>query len=202
MNPPLIFTEAFRYAVDPPDLRSEKDTWDFALDQRAFGPRRLLVVTARRDGRVLGLAHCGRTDPPEIGLAACLDSLDDGAEAAVAYCDEAVSEDPAPDLGDRFGAARRAAAQYGVYLVDWIMCDDTVFRSLRMLLEPDTERWDVATAGCRRSDADVTATVPLVERVQLPSLARWAAPWRRATRPRRFGRSAGRRDPRVPRTGR
>jgi hypothetical protein len=52
----LTIVEGFRYTGEEIDL-STNDTWSFALDQRAFGPRRLMVVSARQDGGVLGLAH-------------------------------------------------------------------------------------------------------------------------------------------------
>jgi hypothetical protein len=63
--------EGYHYTGDELDL-SGTDFWGYALDQRAFGPRQLVVVTARRDGAVVGLApglaHCERTEPPESAL--------------------------------------------------------------------------------------------------------------------------------------
>src|ERR1035441_10641943 len=75
--------EGYHYTGDDLDL-SGTDFWGFALDQPAFGPGRLVVVTARCDGAVLGLAHCERTELPELALKCCLAALDDGATAAVA----------------------------------------------------------------------------------------------------------------------
>jgi hypothetical protein len=121
-----------------------EDGFAFALDQRAFGPRRLLVVFGDRSGKVLGLAYTERTDPIEPALACCLDYLGKGAAAAVAYCDEAVRWGPPPDdLADRFDSARAVCRSYGVHLVDWFSCDDDLFRSTRCALEPGSEWWDV-----------------------------------------------------------
>ena len=100
--------EGYHYTGDDLDL-SGTDFWGFALDQRAFGPRQLVVVTARRDGAVVGLAHCEQTELPELALKCCLAALDDGAAAAVAYSDEPVSADPPIGLRDRLDRARVAA---------------------------------------------------------------------------------------------
>jgi len=67
----ITIVEGYHYTGDGLDL-SGTDFWDLALDQRAFGPRQLVVVTARRDGAVLGLAHCERTELPELALQCCL----------------------------------------------------------------------------------------------------------------------------------
>ena len=127
----LSLTVVEGWHVREDDLELDDVQWSFALDQRHFGPRRLLVVTARADRTVSGVAYCGQTDPPVMGLRCCLHTLDDGASMAVAYSDEAVTSDPPPDLEERFEAARAAAGDYGIELVDWIMCDDLLFRSMR-----------------------------------------------------------------------
>ena len=126
----------------------------FALDQRRFGPRRVVVVTCDLSGGVLGLAHCERTDPPERALGCCLAALDDGAGAAVAYSDEMVREGPPPvELEERLWAARAVALERGVQLVDWIVCDDLMVRSVKLGLDQygedhdETEWWDVPTSG-------------------------------------------------------
>jgi hypothetical protein len=138
----LTIVDAYHYAGADLDLSTD-DAWSFALDQRAFGPRRFLLVTALQDGRVVGIAHCERTEPPEVALKCCLATLDDGAAAAVAYSDEPVALDPPPDLTERLDAARVVAAEEGVHLVDWIMCDDTQMRSMRLTLEEPAEWWDL-----------------------------------------------------------
>ena len=138
--------EGYQYTGDDLDL-SGADFLGFALDQRAFGPRKLVVVTARCDGAVIGLAHCEQTALPELALKCCLATLDDGAAAAVAYSDEPVSADPPIDLRDRLYTARVAAREFGVHLVDWIMCDDTQMRSMRITLEDCNPWWDVPDAG-------------------------------------------------------
>jgi hypothetical protein len=138
----VTFVEGCHVHDSPLDL-STVDAWSIALDQRAFGPRQVLVVTASADGRILGLAHCERTDPPEIALRCCLATLDDGAAAAVAYSDEPVMPDPSPDLPARFATARAAAREHGVHLVDWLLCDDTEVRSMRLSIEEVEEWWDI-----------------------------------------------------------
>jgi hypothetical protein len=141
-----VIVEGCHYTGDDLDL-SGADFWGFALDQRAFGPRELVVVTARRDGAVLGLAHCEGTERPELALKCCLAALDDGAAAAVAYSDETVLAQPPIGLRDRLDTARIAARQFGVHLVDWIMCDDLQVRSMRFTLEDCDDWWDAPEAG-------------------------------------------------------
>jgi len=53
-----------------------------------------VVAFADRTGRFRGLAHTARTDPPELAFACCVEYLGDGADVAVAFCDEAVDEAP------------------------------------------------------------------------------------------------------------
>jgi hypothetical protein len=124
------------------NLRDE--VWSYALDQRAFGPRRLLVAFADRDGRFLGLTYTKRTKPAEIALGPCIQHLGQPAAAAIAFCDEPVKEGPPPEnLESRFALAQSVASSHGVHLVDWIACDDDLFRSSRIALQPGTEWWDV-----------------------------------------------------------
>ena len=121
------------------------EVWSYALDQRAWGPRRLTVVFADRRGTFRGMANCERTDPFTIGLSACIAYLGRGAAAAVVLNDEEVRPGPADldVLGSRFGLARSVCATAGIHLVDWIACDDENFRSTRMAIDPDGEWWDV-----------------------------------------------------------
>jgi hypothetical protein len=98
------------------------DFWGFALDQRAFGPRHLVVVKSRGDGRSR-LAHCEFAQLPDLALKCCLAALDDRAAAAVAYNDEPESADPPIGLRHRLDTAGVAAREFGVHLVDWITCD-------------------------------------------------------------------------------
>ena len=142
----ITIVEGYRYTGEDLNL-SGTDFWGIALDQRAFGPRQLLVVTARRDGVVLGLAHCERTELPELALKCCLATLDDGGAAAVAYSDEPVSADPPIGLRDRLDTARVAAREFGVHLLDWIMCDDIQMRSMRLALQECNHWWDAPDAG-------------------------------------------------------
>lgn len=129
-------------ALDDTNLREE--LWDFALDQRSFGPRRLVVAFADADGTFRGLSHARRPLVPEDALDACIQHVGLGSAAAVAYCDEAVSDGlPPDDVQQRFGRARSIARSRGVHLVDWIACDDGLFRSFRLAVEPEGEYWVV-----------------------------------------------------------
>lgn len=128
------------------DTNVRDDALSFALDQRAFGPGRLLVAFADADGRFRGLAHARRTDPHEAGLEPCIQRVGIGAAAAIAYCDEPVVAGPPPaGLADRFGHAVAIAQSYGIHLVDWFACDDHMFRSSRLALYPEDPWWDVAS---------------------------------------------------------
>ncbi len=62
----------------------------------------------------------------------------------MAYCDEPVVQGPPPpDLLERFALARAITGKYGVHLVDWFACDDDLFRSTRLAIQPGSEWWDV-----------------------------------------------------------
>lgn len=139
----LITVDGF--AATPADTTNiREELWSLALDQRAFGPRRLLVFFADRDGRMLSLAHTPRTDPPEDALGPCIEFSGLGAATAVALCDEQVVDGPPPPtLAPRFAHARRIAASYGVHLVDWIACDDQLFRSSALAVDPASTWWEV-----------------------------------------------------------
>lgn len=125
------------------DLRQE--AWSLALDQRAFGPRRVVVAFADRKGRLRALAHTERVDPPEMSLAACLVQVGRGPAAAIAFCDEPVTDGPPPaDLAERFDNAGNLCKVLDVHLVDWIACDDQRFRSSRLCLFPGEDWWSLA----------------------------------------------------------
>lgn len=129
---------------DDTDLSSFSEAMSIALDQRMFGPRRLLVAFADADGRFRGIAHTKRTDPFELGLRACLQYLGEGAAAAVVFNDEPVAwGEPPPGQRVRLELARLICASAGVRLVDWICCDDQLFRSTKIAFEPGTEWWDL-----------------------------------------------------------
>jgi hypothetical protein len=121
--------------------------WAYAMDQRVFGPRKLLVVFTDVAGRLHVLAHANRTDRPLLAFEACLDYLGAGSAAAVALCDEPVEPGPmSVELLERFAEARIRAEGYGVHLVDWIACDDDAFRAVRLLTLTPSEQpdwWDV-----------------------------------------------------------
>ncbi len=113
-----------------------------ARDQRAFGPRKLVVVFAEMDGNVISIAHTDRLDPPEAGIVPCIARLGCDASIAMAFCDEEVVAGPPPhDLRERFGYAYDAASRWGVHLLDWVACDDLLFRSTRAVLFPDEDEW-------------------------------------------------------------
>lgn len=129
---------------DPSPLDNLRDgVWSFALDQRAFGPGKLWVVFADEDGTFRGLAYTDRTDPLDLGFDACLQYLGAGAAAAIAFCDQPVTDGPPPE--DSVGLFERAQAistAYGIRLVDWIACDDDKFRSHRTPAAPPGELGD------------------------------------------------------------
>lgn len=128
---------------DATNLR--EDAWSLALDQRALGPRQLIVAFADADGSFRGLAYTDRTDPPDAAFKACVDFLGAGAAAAIAYCDEPVAHGEPPDgFMLRFARMREVAANRGVRLIDWIACDDELFRSSSLSLGGNTAWWDVA----------------------------------------------------------
>jgi hypothetical protein len=126
------------------DLDICDEVWPMALDQRAFGPRRLVVAFADAHARLIALAHAPRTDSPELALGPCIQHAGLGSAAAVAFCDEPVQwGPPSEDVSSRFDLARSIAADFGVRLLDWIACDDDVYRSFRIALFPDEEWWDL-----------------------------------------------------------
>ncbi len=123
--------------------------WEIALDQRAFGPCRVLVAATDRAGTLLELIHAERTDPPELAFGLCLRTAGPSTVAAVAYCDEPVdmgaSATELNAMVDRFLDARQFAANhFGVHLVDWIACDDQRMRSFLLLHDPGADQWPIA----------------------------------------------------------
>jgi hypothetical protein len=150
VQPPEITVETF-LCSDDCETNLISDVLAIALDQRAFGPRRLVVVFAAADGQMLGFSHSVRTEPPESALRGALDCfLREGVRpaAAVAFCDEMVEDGPPPaDVASRFARAREVCAFHGVHLVDWFCCDDLRFRSASLALEPREEWWDLPAAA-------------------------------------------------------
>ena len=147
MRSPPIVVEGVVPVADTELDDVPNQIWSYAMDQRAFGPRRLWVVFTNADGRLRALAYATRTDRPLLAFEACLADLGAGAAAAVALCDERVVPGPLPiERLERFTAARVLAATYGIHLVDWIACDDDAFRAVRLLsLKPSEQPdwWDV-----------------------------------------------------------
>lgn len=130
----LIVVEGLRVVGDLDiNLRSEHDLLSIALDQRCFGPGRLIVAFGDQTGECVGLAHTRRTEPLELALVACFDyfrGVAPSAAMAVAYCDEPVDAvRPPVDLEARWDTACQFAADADIELLDWIACDDTSFRS-------------------------------------------------------------------------
>jgi hypothetical protein len=126
------------------DLSKFDEVTSIALDQRYFGPRRLLVAFADRDGRARAIAAATRTDPIDFALRACIQHLGARTSAAIAFNDETVENGPpADELGNRFWGWQEMCRASGIHLVDWISCDDQLFRSTKLALRPDDEWWDV-----------------------------------------------------------
>ena len=136
-------------ATDPespenPNLRD--DPWSMALDQRAFGPRKLLVFLTRADGQMLSVAITDRVEPIDDAFRACLIHLGGDAVAAVAYLDEPVqSGPPTTEFMHRFDRLRDVAASLGITLVEWFSCDDDAFRATRLgdPSQPGEDWWTV-----------------------------------------------------------
>ncbi|GAB2595536.1 hypothetical protein [Pseudactinotalea suaedae] len=125
-----------------------------AMDQRAFGPRRLMVALAAYDARFLGLLYTDRTDPIDDALEVCLLHAEveglrgsEPALAGVVLCDQPVVEGGSRHQVEAvFERAKVVAARHRVHLVDWIGCDDDTFRCARLrTLSPASEPgwWDV-----------------------------------------------------------
>ncbi len=138
-HPPYIIVDGYVPAGTDDDASSldnlRTGVWSFALDQRAFGPRKIVVAFADCDGSFRGLAYTDRTDPAEIGFEACVQYLGAGAAAAIAFCDQPVSDGAQPPgFVELFDRARLIAADYGIHLVDWIACDDDRMSSNRVPL--------------------------------------------------------------------
>jgi len=143
VNLATLVVGSFRVTGSELDLRGD-DAWSFCLDQRQFGPARMLVVHADATGHHLGLSHCRRTDPPWYAMACCLEHFGPGPTAALVYHDEPVKWGPPPPEQLRaFELACQVAANYGVHLVDWFACDDAMYRSMRVAADPDGEWWNV-----------------------------------------------------------
>lgn len=146
-QPFLIVVEGYVPTAESDLDNLREQVLSFALDQRAFGPRKLLTAFADADGRFRGLVYAERTDPPLIALRASLDYLGIDAVAAVVFCDEPVTDQPVtPAFLQRFEEARAAAAEYGVHLVDWFGCDDELFWAARLRtyrVEEQPDWWDV-----------------------------------------------------------
>jgi hypothetical protein len=130
--------------LDDTDLSSFREVMGFALDQRAFGPRKVLVAFADADGRFRGIAHASRTEPIDLALEACIDYLGRGAAAAIVFNDEPVVDGDLPaDQARRWRRVRALFDRHRITLVDWLCCDDQLFRSTKLAVEPDREWWDV-----------------------------------------------------------
>jgi hypothetical protein len=143
MRETTIVVDGFS-ATTADDTNMKRDVWSFALDQRAFGPRKLVVAFTDGAGNLMSLAHAPRTDFPEAALACCVDWAPEHPRAAVAFCDQRVDSGPPPsDLAQRFAAASAICRVRGIHLVDWIACDDLQFRSTRLALDPKSEWWSV-----------------------------------------------------------
>jgi hypothetical protein len=143
-----VVVDGFRAtARDHTDLSSFREALGFALDQRAFGPRRLVVAFTDADGRLRTLAHAPRPDPNDLALRGCIHHLGAGAAAAVAFNDERAVDDGTlpPDIHDRLWQYRLMCRASGIHLVDWIACDDQAVRSFKLAVEPNAadEWWDV-----------------------------------------------------------
>lgn len=139
--------ECYR-STDLDDTNLLRDGASFLLDQRAFGPRRMLVFFADTSGRMHYMTHCPRLADETIALECSIDTVLsknaaalEHVRAAVVYNDEPVAEEMPDNLGLRFAAASEVFRRHGIRLVDWWMCDDQVFRSMHYALHPEDPWW-------------------------------------------------------------
>lgn len=157
-KPPLIFVDGIAPTAESGLNNLREQVLSLALDQRAFGPRKLWTAFADADGRLGGIAYTDRTDPPLIAFEACLhyqcDRMGTDAAAAVVFCDEMIANEPPSNASlERFRNARALAAYFGVHLVDWFACDDEIFLAARLhtlRVEEQPDWWDLpAPPGSR-----------------------------------------------------
>lgn len=125
------------------DLRTS--CWSLARDQRAFGPNQLFVGFADAKCTLIGLAFTDLGDDSRTALARCLSFRCAGAEFVVAWCDETIpAATEVTSESTRFDDLRAVARRAGVGLVDWISCDSTQARSLRLACDPSMDAWHAA----------------------------------------------------------
>lgn len=149
----MIYVDAFAPNPEFDHEPVQDQILGIALDQRAFGPRTLMVVFAAQDGRFLLLTYTPRTDPIDDALEYSLrhfDALGRGGEshaAAVVLCDQPVEEGPVPpEFTATFERAQDIAGRHAVHLVDWFACDDDRIRCARLHTYPPASQsgwWDV-----------------------------------------------------------
>jgi hypothetical protein len=181
-------------ARDKHDVSLRDDAWSIALDQQAFGPGRILLAAADHAGDLLAIIHTRTTDPPDLGLAYCLEhllglALTPAAAAAVVFTNERVGfGPPPPDLEFHFRAAREMVKVFGLHLVDWFACDrrGELIRSTRMAIDPDSDWWTCREPGWPTKPSYTPSNLGCVP----STYAEDQHPSRRGTR-RRTGRRGG-----------
>lgn len=146
-DPALFVVECLR-STDEDDTNLIRDHMSFLLDQRAFGPRRLLIFFTDERADMHYLTHCPRHDDLLVAVMCSIDTVMHGnphaqqhVRAAVVFNDEPVSEDIPGNLAQRFEAVSAVFAAHGITLVDWWMCDDQLFRSMRFSVDPNQPWW-------------------------------------------------------------
>lgn len=140
---PAIVVDAYVISDEADEiLNLYDDVASLVLDQRLFGPRQILVAFGSIDGRLLGLAHTERTDPPDLGLRCCIDhflgecGFEEGRVALVVVLTDEVLDvgPPPPELAEQFAIALEVCDGFEVALIDWVACDDDLYRSARAAL--------------------------------------------------------------------
>lgn len=118
-----------------------------AIAHRLCGPLQLMVAGANRDRRLLGLVHCSITDEPDLGLGYCVDTLEqkcNGPTAILVYSDEQICPRmTSMELALCFFRRRAAAADLGVHLIDWMICDGKSVLSLKYTVLENPTWWDL-----------------------------------------------------------
>lgn len=115
-----------------------------------------VVAGAHRDGSLLAVAMVHEDVDLEDALDACLGALEhQGAEAAVAYSPLHGAGVPVGMLERHalFGIGRCLAADWGIHLVDWLLCGDGTYRRLKPVAADPSDWWDVPVPARDPRDA-------------------------------------------------
>ena len=165
------------YGYEGTDLRMDVPTvLGFARQQRHFGPSRLLVLAATRTARITSISYTDLDDCPDCVLRTCLQIIKNEEPALITAIGDISSGwlDACPLC--RFEAAYDQVADFGAQLFDWIDCDETTIRSLRLLSGGRYTDLPKLIRPSRWTYAAVTPT-----EIAMPDELGWDAPATRLT---------------------